>query len=420
VRYALAILIIASSARADVFRILDDPRDAAQSRVDLIQQARSEIDAVYFLARNDRITLTALALLRDARRKGVENVRLIVDANFLHIPQAVLAHLREEGVQIRVYHPLTLRHPLWVFTRMHEKLVVVDSQRYITGGRNLAEGYFGMARVNYVDRDVYVDGPSAAEADRHFENLWSSADVVDLRARVSESELRRASKVLDNVLRNLECGDGFVRLNTGTDWSAGQRDAAAVHLLHDPLATEEGPRVGARLTNLINGAEKSIVIESPYLVPSKSPLDVLAAKAAAGVSVLIVTNSLRSADGVLAQAAYLKYRRRVARAGIDIREFKGPDSLHAKSIVIDDRIVLVGSYNVDPRSQNLNTEIMCMADDEETARDLLESIDADVRNAWRVGFDGSAPREEFPGERAKSFRAWFTRMLLLPVIEGQL
>ena len=128
-RYALLSLLIVASANADVFRILDDPRDAAQSRVDLIQQARSEIDAVYFLARNDRITLTALALLRDARRRGVDNVRLIVDANSLHIPKAVLAHLREEGVQIRVYHPLTLRHPLWVFTRMHEKLVVVDGQR---------------------------------------------------------------------------------------------------------------------------------------------------------------------------------------------------------------------------------------------------------------------------------------------------
>ena len=135
---------------------------------------------------------------------------------------------------------------------------------------------------------------------------------------------------------------------------------------------------------------------------------------------LIVTNSLRSADGVLAQAAYLKYRHRVARAGIDIREFKGPDSLHAKSIVIDARIVLVGSYNVDPRSQNLNTEVMCMADDPETARDLLQSIDVHVRNAWRVDIDGRAPREVFPGERAKSFRAWFARVLLLPVIEGQL
>ena len=419
-RTLLLTLLLAASAHADVFRILDDPRDAVQARVDIIQQATSEVDATYFLARNDRIALTALALLRDARRRGVPSVRLIVDANFLHIPKGVLAHLSAEGVQIRVYHPLTLRHPLWLFTRMHEKVVVVDGQRYVTGGRNLAAAYFGMGnKTKYVDRDVYVEGPSASEADRHFENLWTSEDVADLHVRVSESELRRASSILDGVLHELECGDGFVRLNTATDWSTGQRDVAAVHFLHDPLATEDGPRVGARLSDMIAGATKSIVIESPYLVPSNSLMDLLAEKVRSGVSVLIVTNSLRSSDGVLAQAAYLKYRRRVARAGIDIREFKGPDSLHAKSIVIDDRIVLVGSYNVDPRSQNLNNEVMCMADDAGTARTLLDAIDVHIRNAWRVDVEGRAPRVHFPGVRAKSFRAWAVR-LLLPMIEGQL
>src|SRR6185369_10125629 len=124
-----------------------------------------------FLARNDRITMTALALLRDARRRGVADVRMIVDATFQHIPKEVLAHLSDEGVQVRVYHPLTLRHPTWVFRRMHEKFVVVDGERYVTGGRNLAESYFGLAERNYVDRDVYVEGASAADADRHFEEM---------------------------------------------------------------------------------------------------------------------------------------------------------------------------------------------------------------------------------------------------------
>lgn len=409
--YALLIIALAAPAAADVFRILDDPVDAAQARVDLIQQARKEIDALYFLARNDRVTLTALALLRDARRRDVSSVRLIVDANFQHIPKTILAHLRSEGVQVRVYHPLTLRHPTWIYRRMHEKVVVVDGERYVTGGRNLAEAYFGMAKkTNYVDRDVYVEGPSAIEADRHFENVWSSADVADLDVRVSADEERRAAVILDDTLRGLECG-GFVRLNTGTDWSLGQNDVAAVHFLPDPQD---------RLADILAGAKKSIVIESPYLVPSKSLLDLLAGKVNEGVSVLIVTNSLRSADGVLAQAGYLKYRRRVARAGIDVREFKGPDSLHAKSLVIDGRIVLVGSYNIDPRSQYLNTEVMCMADDEETARTLLDSIAVHIENAWRIDGSGRAPRvAHYPGARAKSFRAWAARFLL-PVIEGQL
>lgn len=408
------VVLVAASAHADVLRILDDPRDAAQARVDLMQQARYEIDAVYFLARHDHITLTALALLRDARRRGVERVRLIVDANFLHIPKAVLAHLLDEGVQIKVYHPLTLRHPTWIFRRMHQKVVIADAERYVTGGRNLAEAYFELSRkMNYIDRDVYVEGPSAAEADRHFETLWSSEHVADLGVRVSEEQKREAAKLLDDTLRGLECG-GFVKLQSGNEWSAGEKDVADVHFLHDPLVAGDGPRVGSRLVDIIASAKRSIVIESPYLVPSKSLLELLERKVADGVSVLIVTNSLRSADGVLAQAGYLKYRHRVIRAGIDVREYKGPDSLHAKSIVVDQRTVLVGSYNVDPRSHNLNHEVMCLANDEEVARRLLEAIDVHIRNAWTVPHS-----EDFPGARAKSFRAWAAR-LLLPVIEGQL
>jgi cardiolipin synthase C len=408
----LVALMLTSAAHADVFRLLDDPRDAAQARVDVIQQAEHEIDAVYFLARNDRITLTALALLRDARRRGVESVRLIVDANFQHIPRAVLAHLRDEGVQVRVYHPITLRHPSWLFRRMHEKAVIADSRRYITGGRNLGEAYFGLARHNYLDRDVYVEGASAAEADRHFEQLWASAGVCDLRVRVSDAEKRRAAKVLDNAARTL---DGFVQLDTHRDWSAGLKDVARIEFAADPIA-DDGPRVGTRVAQAIESAHESVVIESPYLVPSAPLLDLLERKLAAGVRVQILTNSLRSTDGALPYAGYLKYRRRLLRDGVDLREYKGPDTLHAKTLVIDGRTVLVGSYNLDPRSESLNAEVMCIATDADVAREVLASVERHVDNAWVV-----ASRERtWLAPRAWRMRAWAARVFVLPLIERQL
>ncbi|HVG24950.1 MAG TPA: phosphatidylserine/phosphatidylglycerophosphate/cardiolipin synthase family protein [Thermoanaerobaculia bacterium] len=413
---------LTGAARADVFRILDDPRDAAQARVDLIQQADSEIHALYFLARNDRITLTALALLRDARRRGVPSVRLIVDANFMRIPKAVLAHLRDEGVEVRVYHPVSVRHPSWLVRRMHEKVVIVDGERYITGGRNLAEAYFGMARrKNYVDRDVYVEGASAGDADQHFETLWSSEHVSRLKVHVSKRESASAEELLDRVLFELSCGNGFVKLDTGTDWSHEQRAVAEVDFLHDPVDAAEGERVAYRLAEIIEGATTSIVIESPYLVPPKPLLALLEKKLKEGVYVQIVTNSLRSTDGVLPQAGYLKYRRRLARAGIDVREYKGPAPLHAKSAVVDGRVALIGSYNIDPRSQNLNTEVMCVVEDEALAQELLDSIDLHLQNAWRIHGNGRPARvERYPNvSHAKKVRAWLARFLL-PIVENQL
>jgi putative cardiolipin synthase len=413
--FLLIFSLAGASARADVFRLLEDPRDGAQARIDLIQQAKTDISAVYFLAYNDRITLTALGLLRDARRRGVPRVRLIVDANFQHIPRSVLAHLRDENVEVRVYHPFTFRHLNWLFHRMHEKVVVVDGKRYITGGRNLAESYFGLKKRNYIDRDVYVEGSSAADAQKHFEDLWASSDVCELTVSVSAKAKEKAARVLDEAATGSKLA-GFITLNTGRDWSEGLKDIGGVRFLCDPIGAAKGPRLAVRLAEVINEAKHSIVIESPYLVPSREVLDLLHKKRAEGVSVQIVTNSLRACDGALPYVAYLKYRHRLLRAGVDMREYRGPDTLHSKSLVIDGHKVLVGSYNIDQRSESLNTEVMAEADDEGVADELLAAIGHHIDNSWVVGSNTPGPH----APRAWRLRAWMSRFLLIPFVERQL
>lgn len=403
----MVVAALAEGARADAVRILDDPRDAMQARVDVIQQAKDEIGLLYFLARDDRVTLSVLALLRDAKRRGVRDVRVIVDGSFHRIPKAVLAHLGDEGVEVRVYHPLNVRHPSWILRRMHEKVIVADSARYITGGRNLGKAYFGLAKKkNYVDRDVFVEGESAAEADQHFETVWNSIHVAELHVRVSAAEKQRAADrlgaVLDEVVRS-----GFITLDTNRDWSSGAKPVDTVRFLHDEVSRD--------LATILAAAEHSIVIESPYFVPTKSLRKLLERKRAEGVEVLVLTNSFRSTDGLLPQAAYLKYRSRLLRAGMDLREYKGPDVLHAKSIIVDGRVAMIGSYNIDPRSQYLNTEVMCVAEDEALARELRASIESHVENAWAIHRASRGPRVS----RAVAFRLWAMR-LILPLIEPQL
>jgi putative cardiolipin synthase len=414
----LAALFFTAGARADVYRLVDEPREAMQVRIDMIQQAKGEIDALYFLARNDRITWTALALLRDARRRGVR-VRLIVDATFNHVPGPLLAHLHDEGVEVRVYHPFTLRHPSWIFRRMHDKVVVVDTRKYITGGRNLDEAYFGLKKKhNFIDRDVYVDGVSAKEADAHFERLWASRHVADVRTDVSVRDKQQASKLLDKERLSLQ-KIGFVHFDTGYDWSGGRSTEPVVRFIHDPINDGQGPRVAESLAQILETARESILIESPYLIPSEELLKLLNRKMDAGVKVTIITNSVKSTDGLLPQVAYLRYRHYLVTTGMEVYEYKGPGTLHSKSVIIDGRIAMVGSYNVDPRSENLNTEIMCMADNAGAAEKLAQAIATDMRNSWKIASNGHVPRSYPRITRMMRFRIWTTQ-LLLPFIEGQL
>jgi putative cardiolipin synthase len=404
-RRALAVafvLLLAATARADVVRILDDDREAAQARVDLIRQAKDSIEILYFMAKDDRVALALLQLLRDARRRGVRDVRVVIDGSFRRIPKAVLSHLRDEGVLIRTYHPFDLRHPTWMLHRMHEKVIVVDGKRYLTGGRNLAESYFGLGReMNYRDLDIYVDGPSAADAQQRFETVWNSRDVADLHGHVTGRTKREAAQHLGDALESLT-RSGFIDLGPMRDWNNGALDVGAVRFL-------AGHDVGGDMADLIAAAKESVVIESPYFIPPRFFRELLLKKLSEGVRIVVVTNSVRSTDGLLPQVGYLKYRSEFARAGIDFREYKGPDCLHGKVILVDGRVVMIGSYNIDPRSQYLNTEITCVAENEELARQLQRLIDGHIENAWTI--------QDAPS--AAPVRVWAIR-LLLPILEHQL
>ncbi len=353
------------------------------------------------MTRDDRITLAILQLLRDASRRGVR-VRVIIDGTFRRIPKAVMAHLRDEGVQIRTYHPFDLRHLPWMLKRMHEKVIAVDGTRYLTGGRNLAESYFGIGRdIHYRDLDVYVEGASAAAADARFEQLWSSKDVAELHGHPTRRARREAAEHLGDALEAMT-RSGFIDLGAARDWSRGAAEVGPVQYL-------AGHEVGGDLARIMAAAKESIIIESPYFIPPRFLHELLLAKLAEGVRIVVVTNSVRSTDGLLPYVGYLKYRRELARAGIDFREYKGPDCLHGKAIIVDGRAVMIGSYNIDPRSQYLNTEVMCVFESKGFALALQEVIDRHIADSWTISDAPTANPLKVLGIR-----------LLLPILEHQL
>lgn len=143
---------------------------------------------------------------------------------------------------------------------------------------------------------------------------------------------------------------------------------------------------------------------------------------ARGVRVRILTNSLATSDNLFAQAGYVGDRRDLVQAGVELWEYAGPECLHAKAAVVDDEIVIVGSYNLDPRSEHLNSELALVATDPALAGELRALFDGHLARAWPIARHGwpKGSTVPYPGvSGGKVLRLELLR-LLVPLIEGQL
>jgi cardiolipin synthase C len=422
---ALLALLTRMPARADGVRILETDREAAEARVELALGAREELLVSAFIFGDDAFTLTSLGLLRETARRGVR-VKLIADAQWNAIPRAVQAHLLAEGVEIRDYHPFRLDRLRWVSRRMHDKLAVADGRALLAGGRNLQSTYFGFGHQirahNYVDCDLLVEGEAARQAQRYFLALWESRDVRPSTARASAAELAAAAAELDRHLAWLHARIDAARRDPSRTPPV-LIESGAVRFLHDPIGDDaDARRVGDELRDLLDGARESVVVESPYLVPTQALRAGLQRALARGVRIRILTNSLGATDNLWPQAGYVGEKDDLVRSGVELWEYVGPECLHSKNAVIDGETVIVGSYNLDPRSQRLNRELVLVVENREVAAELRRRMDRHLERAVRIdarGFPEGAD-ERYPGvPRGKVWKLRLLR-LLAPLVRGQL
>ena len=185
-----------------------------------------------------------------------------------------------------------------------------------------------------------------------------------------------------------------------------------------------------QLIQALADARQDILIQSPYLVMPEGGIEFFEQLIDRGVRIRISTNSLASTDNIQAFSGYASQRKRLLKAGIEIYEYKPYPSLrktlleryprivetnpifalHAKSLVIDNETIYIGTFNLDPRSANLNTEVGVLARNEQLARQLTASIEQDMRpeNSWRTTLDFNPDDEVGAGKRLK---VWLNRML---------
>lgn len=419
---------------------LENGDDAMITRAWLSENAQKTIDIQYFIFSLDNVGLIAVDYIVRAADRGVK-IRILVDDILVEADEEKLLTLAShKNITIKIYNPVinigktifqklkNLKHDFRGSNqRMHNKTFIVDNQVVITGGRNIADEYFDYDHeYNFRDRDVLLIGGVSKNILQSFNEFWQSP--------ISQN----VTSILDSTAYMLHPEEKFERLHqyacdSSNFWPQVREKIKTVPHAFDAIQKSgelqwvddvefvsdvPGKNDGTKglagggatttaLINLVKQAKKSIVIQSPYLITTDLGKNLFKDAIARGVDIKIMTNSLASTDNLQAFSGYQRDREKLLTTGIKLYEYK-PDAairhkimtgalqkkidytpvfgLHAKSMVIDGAITVIGTFNLDPRSANLNTECVTIIHSEKIAKSVLTGIEEELKpeNCWET------------------------------------
>ena len=399
----------------------------------LADAAERTLDVRYYIWHNDMSGSMLFAALRRAAGRGVR-VRLLLDDNNTTGLDDVLAALAAHpNIEVRLFNPFRFRR--WrllgyltdfkrLNRRMHNKSFTADGQATIIGGRNVGDEYFDAGAAPwFVDLDVLAVGPVVEDVTQDFERYWTSASVIAagrvLRPATPESiaaveresarveQLPAAAAYVAALAQSPLVRDLLARTVT-FEWSPTRMlsDDPAKGLGRAP----EQAMLWHRLKDSMGAPRQELRLVSPYFVPGSHGVEALQGLAAQGVTVTVLTNALEATDVAAVHAGYAKRRRSLLAAGVALFELKrdaqrrpargerpglfgsgsSRSSLHAKTFSVDRTRVFIGSFNFDPRSARLNTEMGFVIDSPALAGTMAEQFANTVpQRAYRVELDES-------------------------------
>lgn len=337
---------------------LDENGEALQWRLQAIGQAQEEIVLTTFKLEDDGAGRAVMAALREAAEDGVQ-IRILIDGlnGLLHLWGSETFHALAsmENVQVRFYNPVDLLTPWRLNYRLHDKYLIVDDTIYITGGRNTNDLSLAESPEANRDRDILVyetepgDDTSLSQLRDYFETVWAISE---------EKTYRRSAAHL---------AAGFSQLTAAytppeeADLFAATVEAVSVTIASNSAqAWNKAPDLWQYLCTLME-AGTDITIQTPYVICSRPMYDDLTALCQ-GRNVALVINSPATGANPWGSTDYLNQRRRIWATGVETYLWYGTQSSHAKTILIDDSISIIGSYNLDMRSTYLDTELMVVID----------------------------------------------------------
>lgn len=402
------------------FALVGNAELAFTSRMTLIQAAQKTLDIQYYAIFADDTTERMFDALREAAGRGVRIRILLDDFNTSGKNAQVLKLAFEHNFELRLFNPLpgsrssmvlrilgNLKDMARIQRRMHNKIFVADNAVAITGGRNLGETYFGQSTgTNFIDIDVLASGRIARDLSRSFDQYWNNPMAYPVQSLMTAQEIEML-KPKPASEQEAPGGIQHTRADTASPTSANAAptapqslpDATDLSLLTwtwapsillvdkpskiaadaDDVAEAQETAVDG-LLQLMSQAQTDLLIVSPYFVPGQRMMEQFAELRRRGIRVRVLTNSLASNDAPAAHVGYARYREALLALGIEIYEMRAEQegtvrgigsgagstggssngsraSLHAKVVVMDGRLLVVGSMNLDLRSKLQNSEV---------------------------------------------------------------
>lgn len=438
--------------------------DAFIARLTIVHAASRSIDLQYYIYRADETGRMLVWYLIDAADRGVRIRLLLDDLTTKTLDEGLMILASHPNIEVRLFNPSydrTFRN-LAMLTgfarlnhRMHNKSLTVDNLITIVGGRNIGNEYFSKNKeVDFGDFDLLTIGEAVDKVSDQFDLYWNASvvhDIGSLTKPVTPSMVAKAQANMaqqqaqfedDEFLQRLEFSQLLDQIRTTQmAWFWGDAE-----VIYDPpekaLGAQQDQWLLSNLGRFLAQAKHQVLLVSPYFVPTKSGSEALIAAVKNGIKVTVVTNSLAATDVLAVHAGYQRYRQLLLENGVNIYEMKvdvnhrptawkgsSRSSLHAKTFVLDTHAVFVGSFNFDPRSAWINTELGLIFNDEVFASLILAGIDSSLReNAYRVGleegelvwFDDSQSTTYYSEPNASFWRKLMADLIGILPIESQL
>jgi len=439
--------------------VLEEGDVSMIARAWLSEYAEKSIDIQYFIFSTDNVGLIACDYLVRAADRGVK-VRILVDDIMAEAgPHELLTMDSHENIEIKIYNPgvnlgKNIAQKIGHFAthfkaanqRMHNKAFIVDGKVTITGGRNIADEYFDYDHeYNFRDRDVLLIGKVSETVEKSFNQFWNDELSVKASDIVQDTSIHAYDDSRFNRLHQYACNpENFwpqVRQKIEAIPQTFKNIQASGELLwldsvdyvsdvpgklNEALGVKDQAITTAALVDLIKNAKQDITIQSPYLITTQNALNLLKETVQRGVRIRILTNSLCSTDNLDAFGAYQKCRKDLLLAGVNIYEFKPNAKVrydvmtgalqktlnykpifgwHAKSMVIDGKTTVIGTFNFDPRSANYNTECLTIIRSAPLSQSVLKKMEVEFKaeNSWQTTLDFNPDAEAGKIKRAKTF-----------------